>query len=397
MHTETANRNATSFGRRLRASRLRLERTRGGLSPRLPVSGSSDPDRAIPAPAETPTSPDISVVLPVFNEAQSLVEFHSRLTRVLDACCRGGTTPRAWESIYVDDGSTDGSAEILAGLAAMDGRVVIMRLRRNFGQTAALAAGMDHAAGDVIITMDSDLQHLPEEIPKFMAKIAEGHDVVLGYRARRRDSILRRLPSHCANRLMRWTSGVAVHDFGSTFKAFRRDAIGEFEMFGDVHRFLPVLGAMAGLDMAEVPITNAPRRSGKSKYGLGRTFGVLFDILTLGFFSTYLTRPGRPWGYMAMLTGGLGLSIQATLVMLYVFDIVPNILDRPGWLLLSVLMYTTGLQCLGFGVMSELLGRTYFASRRKPIYSIRSITRRDSAPTAVETAHALDDRMVAAR
>ena len=322
-------------------------------------------------------NPFISVVLPVYNEAESLLEFNRRLGKVMNACCltacRG---PQSWEAIYVNDGSTDATARILSELARADGRIVVVNLRRNFGQTAALSAGMDHARGDILITMDSDLQHLPEEIPRFMEKISEGHEVVLGYRSARRDSLLwRRLPSRCANALMRRLSGVAVRDFGSTFKAFRRDVIGEFEMFGDVHRFLPVLGAMAGLDMAEVAITNAPRKAGKSKYGLGRTFGVLVDIMTLGFFSSYLTRPGRPWGYLAMLFGGFGLAIQGTLVVFYILGVLPNILERPGWLLLSVLMDVTGLQCLGFGVMSELLGRTYFASRRKPIYSIRSILR----------------------
>lgn len=322
-------------------------------------------------------NPLVTVVLPVYNEAESLQEFNLRLGKTLDACCLAACRgPRSWEAVYVNDGSTDATARLLGEMARADGRIVVVNLRRNFGQTAALSAGMDHAHGDVIITMDTDLQHLPEEIPRFMEKISAGHEVVLGYRGDRRDSFLRRrLPSRCANALMRRLSGVAVRDFGSTFKAFRRDVIGEFEMFGDVHRFLPVLGAMAGLDMAEVAITNAPRKAGKSKYGLGRTFGVLVDILTLGFFSSYLTRPGRPWGYLAMLFGGFGLAIQGTLVVLYVLGILPNILERPGWLLLSVLMDVTGLQCLGFGVMSELLGRTYFASRRKPIYSIRSILR----------------------
>lgn len=334
--------------------------------------------RAIPA--RTPRTPrlSVSIIMPVFNEVQTLDEFHKRLSAVLNRPETVGwrTAPR-WEAVYVDDGSTDGSSDLLDHLAANESNIVVVHLRRNFGQTAALAAGMDHAKGEIIVTMDCDLQHEPEEIPRLLEKIDEGHDVVLGYRANRRDGLFRRIPSRCANWLMRRTSGVAVRDFGSTFKALRKDVLGEFEMFGEVHRFLPVLGAMAGLDMAEVPITNAPRRAGQSKYGLGRTFGVLIDILTLGFFSTWLTRPGRPWGYLAMLTGGFGLSIQATLVVLYVFGVIPNILDRPGWLLLSVLMYVTGLQCLGFGVMSELLGRTYFASRKKRIYSVRSIVGQD--------------------
>ncbi|MFO0974445.1 MAG: glycosyltransferase family 2 protein [Phycisphaerae bacterium] len=337
----------------------------------------------IARPAEAQSLGCVSVVVPLHNEAGNVLELHRRIERIMSAICRERAVARDWQIVFVNDGSSDGTGDILRRLAACSPNVHVINLRRRFGQTAALSAGMDYASGDVLITMDGDLQHLPEEIPILLAKIADGHDLVLGYRANRRDpALFRRWPSACANWLMRRMSGVTVRDFGSTFKALRREVIGEFEMFGEVHRFMPVLGAMAGCDMAEVPITAAPRRAGQSSYGLGRSFGVLIDIITLWFLSGYSTRPGRPWGYLALLLGGMGLAIQFTLAGLYFVGLIPNVFDRPGWLTLSVLLDTTGLQCLGFAAMSELLGRTYFASRRKAIYSIRSVLKPSSARVA---------------
>lgn len=319
--------------------------------------------------------PWLSIVLPVRNEVGSLVELHCRLSIVLNQNYAGvGAEGSDWEIIFVNDGSRDGTTEVLRDLAAADPRVVVLNLRRGFGQTAALAAGIEHAGGQIIVTMDADLQHLPEEIPLLVQKVLDGHEMVIGYRADRSDdSLLRRIPSRLANALMRRISGVRVRDFGSTFKAFQCEVVRELELFGEVHRFIPVLGAMTGCDTVEVPITNSPRQKGKSKYGIGRTFGVLVDIISIGVLSSYITRPGRPWGYAGLIMSGVGLIIQATLLTLYVSGALYNILERPGWLLLSVLLEATGLQCLGFGFMSELLGRTYFASRSKPIYSIRSI------------------------
>jgi len=319
--------------------------------------------------------PWLSIILPVCNEEGTLRELHARLAAVLTSHYGGiSASGMDWEILFVNDGSTDGTTRVLREITRADSRVTALNLRRNFGQTAALAAGIEHAAGEIIVTMDADLQHLPEEIPKLVDRINDGYEMVIGYREERAgDGLLRRIPSRCANWLMRKITGVHVRDFGSTFKACRRDAIRELELFGDVHRFIPVLGAMAGCRTTEVPITNGPRVMGTSKYGIGRTFGVLVDMISLGAMSSYLTRPGRPWGYAGLLLGGFGVAIQSVLLTLYVTGWMYNILERPGWLLLSVLMEMTGLQCLGFAFMSELLGRTYFASRAKPIYSIRSI------------------------
>jgi glycosyltransferase involved in cell wall biosynthesis len=320
--------------------------------------------------------PQLSVVIPVHNEESSLLPLYDRLIAVLERVAK------PFEIIVVDDCSTDGSRELLANLVEHDDRLRVVLLRRNFGQTAALAAGFELACGDTVIAMDGDLQHAPEDIPALLAKIDEGYDVVSGWRAHRVDSALtRRLPSRVANWLIARASGVDLRDFGTTFKAYRRDVLKDVHLYGDLHRFIPVLASMQGARIAEVPIRNVPRAEGRSHYGLGRTFRVMFDILTIRFLVRYLTRPMHFFGSIGLVCGAGGGLILAGLVVQKLRGI-PIMVEHGPLLIAGAVLVLTGIQMFCTGLIGEVLMRTYFESQRRPIYAVREVLERKPTTTS---------------
>jgi glycosyltransferase involved in cell wall biosynthesis len=314
--------------------------------------------------------PQLSVVIPVHNEESSLLPLYDRLVGVIEIF------EKSFEIIVVDDCSTDGSRELLANLVEHDERLRAVMLRRNFGQAAALAAGFEMARGRTVIAMDGDLQHAPEDIPALLEKISEGYDVVSGWRANRVDHALtRRLPSRIANWLIAKASGVELRDFGTTFKAYRREVLKDIRLYGDLHRFIPVLASMQGARICEVPIRSVPRAEGRSHYGLGRTFRVLFDILTIRFLVKYLTRPMHFFGSIGLACGATGGLILAGLVVQKLRGI--HVMVEHGPLLIAgAVLALTGLQMFCTGLIGEVLMRTYFESQRRPIYAVREVLER---------------------
>ena len=280
---------------------------------------------------------------------------------------------RTFEVIVVDDASIDSSGRLLENLAANDPRLIVIRLRRNSGQTAALAAGFELASGDVVIAMDGDLQHAPEDIPALLSKIEEGFDLVNGWRADRNDGLLtRRVPSGIANWMIRKISGVELRDIGGTFKAYRKDLLSELRLYGELHRFIPVLAAMHGARIAEVPIGSHERVTGHSHYGLGRTIRVLFDLFTVTFLARYLTRPMHFFGSLGMLSGGCGSLVLGFLIFKKIQGI--HIMVEHGPLMIAgALLLLTGVQLFCTGLLGEMLMRTYFESQNRPIYGAKEI------------------------
>jgi glycosyltransferase involved in cell wall biosynthesis len=310
----------------------------------------------------------ISVVIPVHNEEPSLLPLYDRLTSVLTAL------GRPYEVIFVDDASTDRSFELLANLVETDPHLAVVRLRRNFGQTAALSAGFHEAQGEVIVSLDGDLQHAPEDIPALLAKLDEGYDIASGWRKVRVDNPLtRRLPSRIANWLMAKASGVDLHDFGTTFKAYRAEILKDINLYGDLHRFIPALASFYGARVAEVPIRNILRPRGESHYGLGRTLNVLFDILTVKFLLSYFTRPMHFFGKFGLLGTVLG---GGTLAYLAVEKLVTGrdiIVEHGPLMVAGALLLLAGLGMFGTGLLGEVLIRTYFESQGRRIYAVREI------------------------
>jgi len=315
----------------------------------------------------------LSVVIPVHNEEKNILPLYDRLVRVLDRLDREA------QIIFVDDASTDSTAELLASLVEHDERLNVVLLRRNFGQTAALAAGFELAGGEVIVAMDGDLQHAPEDIPLLLEPIDKGYDIASGWRAGRADSLLtRRLPSAAANWLMARVSGVRLHDFGGTFKAYRRDVLKQVRLYGEMHRFIPALASMHGARIAEVPIQSAARSGGRSHYGLGRTFRVLFDIITIRFLIRYLTRPMHFFGTVGLLCGGTGALILGGLVVQKLRGV--HIMVEHGPLLIAGAVFLlTGMQMFCTGLIGEVLMRTYFESQKRPIYAVREVLAKSGA------------------
>jgi glycosyltransferase involved in cell wall biosynthesis len=318
-------------------------------------------------------------VVPFHNEQESVRELYSKLSEVMT----GRFEPV--EFIFVDDHSTDATPQLLAELAEVDSRVVVIRLKRNYGQTVALAAGFDFAAGEVIISMDGDLQHDPADIPTLLAAYEQtGCDIVSGWRKKRVDNFFfRQLPSRIANWLMAKISGVKIHDFGTTFKVYRREVIKQIRLYGEMHRFIPALASWNGASIVEVPIRNAMRPGGKSHYGLSRTIRVLFDLLTIRFLIKYVTRPLHffgPIGLLSMLVGiviGLWLLIKKA-----IFG--TDLLEHHGPLLVfGVVLFLAGLQLISSGLIGELVSRTYFESQGKPIYAVEKViaAQQKSAPS----------------
>ena len=273
--------------------------------------------------------------------------------------------------VFVDDGSRDGGFGLLATICELDPCVKVVQLRRNFGQTPALAAGLDHARGDVMVTIDADLQYDPADIPRLLAKLDQGHDIVSGWRKERKDPLLRkRLPSLLSNKLSSWVTGVSLHDHGCTLKAYRREVIEEIHFYGELHRFIPVLASSVGASVAEVAVTHYPRRRGKSKYGSARIVRGFLDLVALKLLLVYMTSPMRMLGGLGLLTMATGaLSGIATLVMKFIggIDITGNPL-----LYLTILFAILGVQFVGLGFLGELTTRTYHETQRKPTYVVRT-------------------------
>jgi glycosyltransferase involved in cell wall biosynthesis len=307
---------------------------------------------------------EISLVIPVYNEKESLPELYEQLGRV----CPGLGEP--YEIIFVDDGSTDGSFETLMRLRAGDRRVRIIRFRRNFGQTAALAAGFDHAQGQVIVTLDADLQNDPADIAALLGKIDAGYDIVSGWRKDRKDRFLsRRLPSILANRLISRFTGVKLHDYGCTLKAFRREVIKNINLYGELHRFIPAIASTMGVSIAEVEVRHRPRLKGKSKYNILRTPKVLLDLLTVKFLLSYSTRPLQIFGLFGM-AGGLAGALLGLWLSYERLVLKHSIANRP-LLLLAVLLVVIGIQFITLGLLAEIMVRAYHESSAKKIYYIK--------------------------
>ena len=308
---------------------------------------------------------DLSIVVPLFNESGTFLELHRRLAAVLMILGLDH------EIIYVDDGSTDGTREALIAAAARDPRVRVINLARNYGQTAALAAGFDAAAGDVIVAMDGDLQHAPEEIPTLLAKLDDGYDIVSGWREQRVDNLwTRRLPSKMANWMMAKLSGVSLHDFGTTFKAYRAPVIKRIRLYGDLHRFIPALASWGGARIAEVPIANIPRPQNQSHYGLSRTWRVMADLITVRFLLKYVNRPLHLFGPLGFLSIGSGTAAAAWILMTKLFTGAPIFLAHGPLLLLSAVLVQAGVVLLSLGLVAELLARIYTDGRERRIYTI---------------------------
>jgi glycosyltransferase involved in cell wall biosynthesis len=311
--------------------------------------------------------PAVSVVIPAHNEEQNLLPLFDRLVTTLVGI------GRTFEVVIVDDASTDGSVRLLTNLAGNEPRLTVVCLRRNSGQTAALAAGFETASGEIVVAMDGDLQHAPEDIPALLAKIDEGFDLANGWRANRIDRLLtRRLPSRVANWMIRKLSGVELRDFGGTFKAYRAELLDELRLYGDLHRFIPVLAAMHGARIAEVPIGNFKRAAGRSHYGLGRAIRVFFDLLTIAFLSRYITRPMHFFGSLGILCGGAG-CVALSYLLARKLQGIHIMLEHGPLLIAGSVLALTGLQFLCTGLIGEVLMRTYFESQGRPIYGAKEV------------------------
>jgi glycosyltransferase involved in cell wall biosynthesis len=308
---------------------------------------------------------DLSVVIPIKDEQDNLIRLHDRLTETLRPL------PLSYEIVLVDDGSSDGSYAVLVRLAAGDPHLKVVRLRRNFGQSAAMQAGMDHAAGDVIVTMDGDLQNDPADIPMLLARLHEGYDAVFGLRQKRQDDFLiRKLPSWLGNWLIRKVTGVAIKDMGCTLRALRRDLAEQLHLYGEMHRFIPVLAHQTGANVIQVPVRHHPRTAGKTKYNLTRTVRVLLDLITVKFMYSYLTRPMHVMGLAGLVSMGLGVvSLVITVAMKWTSG---QWMTGNPFLLFSALLEIIGVQFISMGLIGELVTRTYFESQGKKAYTVRS-------------------------
>jgi glycosyltransferase involved in cell wall biosynthesis len=320
----------------------------------------------------------ISIVIPIHNEEPAILPLYDRLTRVMEGL------GRPYEILFVDDASTDRSFDLLANLVETDVRLKVIRLRRNFGQTAALAAGFDEAQGSIIISLDGDLQHDPGDIPALLEKIDQGYDIASGWRKDRVDNaVSRKFPSRVANWLMAKASGVELHDFGTTFKAYRAEVIKDVNLYGELHRFIPALASFYGARIAEVPIRNVPRPAGASHYGIGRTSRVLFDIITIKFLLSYMTRPMHFFGKLGLGGVGAGGAILGYLAFKKLMWGDELVMQHGPLMLTGALCFLAGVMMFSTGLMGELLMRTYFESQGRRIYAVREIRcRRDSVPSA---------------
>jgi len=311
-------------------------------------------------------STDISVVLPIYNESENLRVLYRDLITTLEK------TTKAFEIICVDDGSRDGSLDVLKALSANDSRLVVIEFRRNFGQTAALAAGLRFARGEVVVTLDADRQNDPADIPALLAEIDRGMDLVCGWRHKRQDGLwLRLIPSRIANWLISTTTDVKLHDYGCTLKAMRQDVAKNLRLYGEMHRFIPAIASWYGVRMSEIKVRHHPRTAGVSKYGISRTFRVLLDLLTVKFLLGYSARPIQFFGSIGLVSGVAGVGTLAWLFFERTVLGIP-LADRPA-VLGGIVLTLVGLQFITVGLLAELQSRTYHESQDKPIYEVRHI------------------------
>jgi glycosyltransferase involved in cell wall biosynthesis len=311
----------------------------------------------------------LSVVIPVFNEEQNITPLY----RGLKAALKGMRT--AHEVIFIDDGSADGSNAVLQGLARNDKSVKVIQFRKNFGQTAALAAGVQHAQGEIIVTMDGDGQNDPQDIPRLVGKLEQGYDVASGWRKHREDPLFnKRFPSALANRLISWLTGVRLHDYGCTLKAYRRDILKDVHLYGEMHRFIPAYASWVGARITEMEVSHHPRRHGRSKYGLSRTSSIILDLMTFLFLQRYSTKPIR-------LFGGVGMTLFCLGVLIGLFVLYRKIIWGGVWIspmiLISFLFITMGVMFILLGLIAEIIIRTYHESQKKPIYAIKTTANLD--------------------
>ncbi|MGI9165031.1 MAG: glycosyltransferase family 2 protein [Pyrinomonadaceae bacterium] len=308
----------------------------------------------------------MSVFLPVYNEEPNLLPLHAKMEEALK------TLGRSAEIIYVDDGSNDGSLRVLRQLAELDERVRVVALKRNYGQTAAMAAGIDAARGNVLIPMDADLQNDPADIVRLLEKLDEGYEVVSGWRKNRQDKWLtRKIPSMIANKLISWIGGVPLHDYGCSLKAYRREALKDVRLYGEMHRFIPIYASWVGARVSEIPVAHHPRTMGKSKYGLSRTLKVVFDLMTIKFMASYQTKPIYVFGSFGMVAFLISFLAGLYAVFLKLFhkaDFVQTPLP-----ILTIVMFAVGVQFLLMGLLAEMLVRTYHESQEKSIYAVREL------------------------
>lgn len=327
---------------------------------------------------------DLSVVIPVKNEAPGLDELYREFTEAV------GRSPYSYELIFVEDGSTDDSFERLAALQARDPRVRVIRFRRNFGQTAAFAAGFAHARGRLIATADGDGQNNPQDIPRMIDTLTGGsYDIVCGWRKDRKDAFVSRsLPSIIANRLISWATGVRLHDYGCSLKVYRSEVVKPLKLYGEMHRFLPAIASEQGVAIKEVEVNHRARRHGRSNYGISRTVRVILDLLTVKFLLSYSTRPLQIFGLLGLVFGVLGGTITGYFALVRLMGMLglmaPVEIGNRPLLLFGILLVFTGVQLVTSGLLAELISRTYHESQDKPTYAIREI--RESAAARAETA-----------
>jgi glycosyltransferase involved in cell wall biosynthesis len=309
---------------------------------------------------------DLSIVIPVMNEEENIESLLSQLESKLNSLGKN------YEIIVIDDGSKDRTYEILKRLHQEIKGLKVVRFPANFGQTAALAAGFDYAKGDIVITMDGDLQNDPEDIPKLLEKLEEGYDVVSGWRRKRKDPLLtRRIPSSVANKLISIITGVHLHDYGCTLKAYRKEIIRNIELYGQMHRFIPALAKWVGAKIAEVEVRHHRRKYGKSKYGMSRVLGVILDLITVRFLLTYSTRPIQIFGLVGLISGLIGFGLSLYLTIQRQFFGIP-LANRP-MLLLAIFLIFIGIQFISMGLLGEMQVRTYHESQNKPIYVVKEV------------------------
>jgi glycosyltransferase involved in cell wall biosynthesis len=309
--------------------------------------------------------PQISVVIPVYDEALNVADLHREITASLEA------HGRPYEVIFVDDGSRDATVARLLEIEAGDPRVRVLRLRRNFGQTAAFSAGFDHARGEVVVTSDGDLQNDPADIPRLVARLDEGYDMVCGWRQSRQDATSRKVPSWFANRLISWATGVHLHDYGCSLKAMRLEVVRGMRLYGEMHRFIPAIASWMGVSVSEMKVNHRPRTRGTSKYGIGRTLRVLLDLFTVKFLLEFGTRPSHLFGKWGLASGAVGMAILVYLT--YVkFYLGESIGGRPA-LIVGMGLVLFGVQLVCTGLLAEMLVRTYHESQGKPTYVVKEV------------------------
>ncbi len=316
-------------------------------------------------------NPEISVVVPLLNEQDNIGPLYEQITQTL-------SPDHSYEVIFVDDGSTDKSFDVMAELQKADDRVRIIRFRKNFGQTAALSAGFDHARGEIVVAMDGDLQNDPADIPMMLAKLDEGYDVVSGWRKKRHDNaVTRLLPSKAANWLISRLTGVKLHDYGCTLKAYRREVLAQMQLYGEMHRFIPAMASWSGAAIAEMVVNHRPRTAGVAKYGLGRIRKVVLDLITVKFLGSFSTKPIYVFGGLGMISGVGSILLGLTVI----YQKVNFKTDMSGnpLLLLTGLLFIAAIQFILMGLLAELLVRTYHESQGRPTYVIREII--ESSPS----------------